>query len=452
MMRLIKTGNNDVLKILSPHPEEGSVYRPSSYLLQFEINDGLLLYNTLSGELVLLDGQEKDVFERLPLRFRPELQELIGHHFVITQREFDKEAVIVEQLRSVMLRRKENTGVINHYNILPTTACNARCFYCYESSMPQISMTRETADRLVEYIKAHHGGKKAFLSWFGGEPTLGEKRIDQICSGLRSAGIAYESTMTSNAYLFDEALVMKAKEDWLLKRIQITLDGTEQTYIKTKSYVGIHDNPYERVLRNIGLLLGAGIHVDIRLNLDKHNADDLKTLIEELYGRFRGEKNLFVYVWRLEEEKGFEPIRHSKEEWDEVQRQWIDLQQLLEEKGWLQIQTDTLPVLRTHSCMADNPQMIQCAPDGTFGKCEDKIFEHTVGSLEEGIVDKDQIRWWKERKMYEDCPSCPLFPSCDLLLKHCPAEYKICYDDRKERKIAAYHKLMKNIYSEQKEN
>ena len=432
--------------MLSPHIKENSVYRPSSYLLRLETDGHLLLHNTLTGELIALNNTERELFGRLPLFFCTELKELILHHFVVTDEDASRESVTVEQLRALFLQSRESDGVIDQYNILPTTACNARCFYCYQSDMPHISMDPETADQLADYIAVHSGGKKVVLAWFGGEPTLGRKRIDQICGRLKDAGIEYESSMVSNAYLFDEKLVKTAKEDWHLKTIQVTLDGTEQTYISAKQYVDIHDDPYERVLRNIGLFLSEGVKVAVRLNLDQHNEEDLKELIEELSERFGADELFYVYVWRLEGDTGYHPIHHTQMEWDKVQQQWIDMQNLLETKGWMQIRSDVLPSLKAYSCMADDPHIIQCAPDGTLGKCENNIFEHTVGSLKEGIVSEQEIMWWKEREVHEKCRTCPLLPSCDLLLKHCTAEFKVCYEDRKERKIANCLDLMKKTY------
>ena len=452
-MQVILSGNKNILKLLSHniHCNENSICRPSSFLLQLETDGLLLLHNTLTGELAALSPAEKEVFSRLPAFYCPELKELIEHHFVIADEDASKESVIVEQLRALFLQSRESDGVIDRYNILPTTACNARCFYCYQSDMPHISMSPETADRLADFIAAHHGGKKVSLAWFGGEPTLGRKRIGQICGRLRDAGIEYESSMVSNAYLFDADLVKTAKEDWHLKTIQITLDGTEQTYIRTKQYVDIQDNPYERVLRNIALFLAEGVKVSVRLNLDQHNGADLKDLIEELSGRFGANELFHVYVWRLEEDTGYQPIHHTQAEWEKVQQQWIALQKLLETKGWMQVRADRLPSLKAYSCMADDPHIIQCAPDGTLSKCENQIFEHTVGSLEEGIISDEEILWWKEREVHEQCRTCPLLPSCELLLKHCTAEYKICFEERKARTIQSSHELMRKTYLAHKE-
>lgn len=103
---------------------------------------------------------------------------------------------------------------------------------------------------------------------------MGVARIDQICSELREKGIPFSSTMISNGYLFDADMISRAKAEWKLTFVQITLDGTEETYNRVKAYVGVKDNPFRRVINNINELLRSDIDVSIRLNVDRYNADD----------------------------------------------------------------------------------------------------------------------------------------------------------------------------------
>lgn len=443
-MRVIVTGKKDILRLLPGTGRQDRVYMKSLFILRKETEEGTVLCNTLTGELVLLSPQEKEAFDRLPGRPVSALAELIGHRFAVP---LDCDEVrAAEQLRALMLKRCEAKGIITHYNILPTTYCNARCFYCFESGIRQTQMTPETADKLAEFIAVHHGNAKVKLSWFGGEPLLGRQLIDRICHGLDRLDIAYMSDMTSNGYLFDADLVRHAREVWKLKQIQITLDGTREIYNRIKSYVSPGEDPYLRVLRNIGLLSEAGVHVDIRLNMDSHNADDLDRLIDELAERYRERDRLFVYVRQLNEGDGFDPIRHSREDLERLKRQLISLKEKLGSRGWPQNKDDRLPCLRTNSCMADDPQSVQCTPDGIFGKCEDRIFEHTVGTVETGITDREQVRWWQQRVSHPGCAECPLYPSCIRLLKNCPVKREKCTDYDLEHRIACYLDLMLEKY------
>ena len=449
-MRIIVPGDKNIPNLLPGNLNMEAPAKKSRYVLRKDHEDGTLLCNTLTGELALLSHEETVCYDAVPSGRAEELRELYRHHFLVPEQ--CREEQTVEQIRLLFLKRGEARGRIRHYNILPTTFCNARCFYCYQSGYEKKNMTPDTAEELAAFIAGHCDDKPVKLSWFGGEPTVGLQRIDQICRLLDQNGVSFYSDMTSNAYLFDEELIRHAKEAWKLKTIQITLDGTEEIYNRTKAYAGAVDNPYRRVLRNIGLFLGAKIHVDIRLNMDSHNAENLEALIEELSALFGHRDGLYVYVRQLIEDDGYEPIRHSPAELERLQRQLIRLNELLESKGWSQYQSKELPRLRVNICMADDPYSLQCAPDGILGKCEDQIYTHTVGTLRDGITDQEQVRYWQQRIAFDGCTECPLYPSCTRLLRNCPVKKSKCTEYERRQSIEHILDLMERKYLEWKRN
>ena len=106
--------------------------------------------------------------------------------------------------------------------------------------------------------------------------------------------------MISNGYLFDDNLIKTAKEDWNLQNVQITLDGTEEIYNKTKNYIYKNDeNPFKRVINNIHKLAYNKISVSIRMNCDKHNFEDLIKLVHYLHEEFKGNDLVSMYVWPI---------------------------------------------------------------------------------------------------------------------------------------------------------
>lgn len=443
-MQIIVSGDQDILRLISPAIKDDTIYKRSMYLLSQNTYDGTLLLNVLTGAVVLLSLEEKAIFDRLPTIIGKQMIELVRQGFIVP--ESFCESKRVTQLRAIFRKKNEAEGIINHYNILPTTDCNARCFYCYQSDIKHCSMTKETADELVDYIVAHHGGQKVRLSWFGGEPTLAKNRIDYICKNLNALGIEFVSDIISNGYLFDEGFIKHAKNIWNLKSIQITLDGTEDLYNRVKAYVNIKDNAYQRVLRNIKIFLDEKIAVAIRLNMDTHNYLDLETLIDELSEKFKGEKIFSVYIRTLNENDGFAPIEHNEDDVRFLRRKFLEMQNKLESLGWPQIRAVQLPKLSCYTCMADNPNIIQCTPDGILGKCEDNIYEHTIGTLKEGINNFNEINRWKELAYYDSCDNCVLFPSCKHILKNCPFRPTECFLPEKNKTIDLYYKNMFKEY------
>ena len=420
-MRVIAKGKEQILLLWGNARPAETRYRLIRYLVQEQCGEGTLLLNIVSGELILLSEKENELLSLLPSPYVPEMDELIAHRFLVTET-FD-ESKSVDQLRTLLKKLQPQKGITG-FSILPTTACNARCFYCFESNEPRYTMTAEIAEKTVEFIAAHcEPDKTVPIKWFGGEPTAGEKRIDQICDLLQEKGIRYTSSMISNAYLFDEEMVRKAKEKWKLTSIQITLDGTEPVYNQVKAYVNAEGSPYQRVMRNIGLLLDAGIRVLVRINLDKHNEDDLTELVKELGNRFSGRKLFEAYAAPLFEGAGYAPIIHQEDDHSGIVQSVLRLNQQIEQvgcrRGTRYVQNSALPSLRYYYCMADNPRSIQINPLGQFGKCEHYISTHLVGSLKDGCAsDSPEWQYWMNPVYLESCKKCSLYPDCGLI-KNC---------------------------------
>ena len=97
--------------------------------------------------------------------------------------------------------------------------------------------------------------------------------------------------------------------------------------------------------------------------------------------------------------------------------------------------------------MADNPQAVQCTPDGILTKCEDQPYGRPVGTLKDGITEGEQVRWWQERADRSGCGGCVLYPCCIRMLKHCPGKQGPCPAGEKERWIAQYRANMLERYA-----
>ena len=386
-------------RIIGPQKRaDGQHYRLMTYVVQQPVADGLLLYNTLMCSMVLLTSDEAaDITAQ---------QELIDHWFLVPQDYDDQKACReIRQMASLLMPAAQT---INKYTILTTTGCNARCFYCYEKGTKSITMTAETASRVVRYIVAHRGDEEIKLRWFGGEPLVNAKVIDQICTELSQQGVPFHSEMTTNGYLMDADLVQRAKNLWQLQKVQITLDGTAKTYNRVKAYVYQGVNAFERVLQNIGLLTAVGIQVNIRLNVDKHNIGEMAELVELLYQRFGVNEHLSVYSHELYGER-------SPEDNAELFALRMQLKQQIIACGYdnkRRLQKD----IKLNHCMADKDGSVVIAPDGHLGKCEHYIDSNFFGHIDSEERDEAVLRKFKERQAdNEACATCPYYPQCILL-------------------------------------
>ena len=378
---------------------DGERYRLMTYVLQQPVTDGLLLYNTLTCSLVLLTPDEANDLTAQG--------ELIDRWFLVPQGHDDRK--LCRQVRQMAVLLTPAPKVVTTYTILPTTGCNARCFYCYEQGTRPVTMTAETASQVVRYIVAHRGDEKITLRWFGGEPLVNVKVIDQICTELNGQGVPFRSEMTTNGYLFDADMVQRAKNLWQLQKVQITLDGTAQTYNRVKAYVYQGVNAFERVLQNIGMLTAAGIRVNIRLNVDKHNIGEMAELAELLHQHFGSNEHLSVYSHELFGER-------TSEDNATLFAQRMQLEQQIAKHSILRIKE--LPKdIHLNQCMADNDESVMIAPDGHLGKCEHFIDREFFGHIDSEERDMAIIRKFKERRAeIETCATCPFYPQCYRLV------------------------------------
>ena len=392
---------------------ETDVYRLMRYVLKVEQDGKVLLHNVVTGQLIVAEQDEAEMLDKLPMTYSPVMEQLVTEHYLVPDNYDEHQQV--KNLRTVLNRLDEAQRYpgITTYTILTTTACNARCYYCYEQGSKTVTMSEQTADDVVTFIKEHCGlEKKVFITWFGGEPTLASNRITQICKGLQQEGIQYQSKIVTNGYLFDEQMVAEAKELWKLDFAQICVDGTEKNYNYIKAFVGVKDNPYQRVMRNIQLLLNAGIKVKLRMNYDLGNYEDFKPLVEEIKERFHGNFLLLVSEHPI---IGVYPdhdgkVLHGSDSWFEDSI--IELNDIAINAGLVRID-DQLPCLNYRLCMAARDYAVTITPEGNLVRCPERFDASQVtGNIKQGITDQELILSWKRVADCEKCNECVLFPKC----------------------------------------
>lgn len=422
-MHIIFNASETVLQMLTPFQKPGSTYRLLHYCVETPVEDGMLLFNLLTRELVLLSTKEWEN--------RHELDYLKNRWFLVPEDAQEKE--YADLVRWVLRSRKKKADAITGYTIFTTTDCNARCFYCYEMGRSRIPMTQETAQKVVQYIKTHCGGKEVRLAWFGGEPLFNMAVIDTICDGLRQEGVAFCSKMISNGYLFDDVVVRKAVESWNLSSIQISLDGTEAVYNRSKAYIYREGSPYQVVMANIGRLLDASVSVSIRFNMDLYNAEDLLKLVDELASRFDGKSGLHVYAHHLFDKNLPMAEMHSYEEWETRDAAMKRLTEKIVQCG-LSAQRGIAKKLRTNHCMADSGNAVTILPTGDIGLCEHFSENEFIGHIDREGFDAEMVASWKETvPALPECSDCFCYPTC-WRLKKC-ANSRVCFEQlRRERR------------------
>ena len=421
-----------VQKILGEQKKnKGAPCRLTVHCVRVERPEGVLLYHTLTGELLLLTKEEADKLSCLPGPVPAALGALVPRWFL--RPEGTDDVALADQVRAIATRFRKKDDALTRYKIFTTTACNARCFYCFEAGWKNSTMSEQVARDTASYIVKHCGGKPVHLHWFGGEPLVNVRAIDIITDSLREHGVELHSTMTSNGYLFDRKLVKRAREVWGLDIVQITLDGTEEVYNARKDYVNPEGSPFQRVLRNIDLLLEADIGVNVRLNMDGENERDLYTLIDQLAVRFGGKSGFGIHLLEIQGNyEGVDPPDYVEEELLTYAEKLRSLRVYAEKKG-IAARPPLSRGFSINACRADSDSATTVTPEGMLGKCNSCINGTIWGSIYSGEMDKELLRQWRERKPPEAaCKTCAIYPQC-LRLKKCP-HFEHCFPiDRETR-------------------
>lgn len=422
-MKIIHEANESVLSILNRFLRNDGCTRWLHYCVHTPVEDGVLIFNSLTRELIYLSQEEYNQYT--------ELEYLRDRWFIVPEDMKEKECA--DFVKLVLSTRQKKSKEITGYTIFPTTDCNARCFYCFELGRSRIPMSIETAEKVAQYIVDHCGNKKVNISWFGGEPLYNVDAIETICKGLSKNGIEFDSRMVSNGYLFNDDIVRKAVAQWNLKHVQITLDGTEKVYNKAKAFIYRDTNPYEIVMNNIRRLIDAELYVSIRLNMDLYNAEDLLTLAQELAQRFGGNKYISVYAHHLFKTDIPMAEMHSDEEWEKRDVAMQRLTDCLSQNG-LTAKVGVSKHIKSNFCKADSGKSVTILPDGNIGLCEHFSESEFIGHIDQDGFDAATIARWKETMAeIPECSDCFYFLDC-IRLKKCPSG-RGCYRQYRQERL-----------------
>ena len=384
------------------------MYYHSKYTVTFEDDGNIIAVNLLSTALLRL---EKEKFiaiqeDRAETAFtQEEIKALLRMGYINEDN---------DEFNFLWNRRLQNyekqTNNIYTIEMLPTTKCNARCYYCYESCIEKYDMSFETADKIVEYIKRNRGDRKVSLKWFGGEPLFKKEIIDYICGKIKDAGIDYYSSMITNAYLIND-YIEEAESLWNLRFLQITIDAIEKEYNKIKNYIYKEEDAFERVMNNVGLLLDKDITVILRINFDPRDVKKAIHTIEYLHKRFGNHKYLKVYCALIVAEGVPTPFDFPPEE-----NPFLEIFSHLLKYDYINDLSEMNIRPKLLNCSVHNNEMMIVDPNGGLHKCQHAIIngeQDAFGDVVNGITDQEKKAVWEELKHpYDECKECVCLPLC----------------------------------------
>lgn len=346
---------------------------------------------------------------------------LLEHKIVVTDG-FDND--VFNQKKYLKYLSSFNSSVAG-LTIATTTGCNFCCPYCYESSAKGENMSESVENAIVRYIELLQ--KPIDITWYGGEPLLNWKTIENLTYRIAAIKpkkeVAY--TLITNGYLLS-----RDKCDFFSKtgmqHIQITLDGIEDTH--NKSRISKNGKPsYQTIMDNIDYALSVlpNTYIAIRVNIGSHNKEDYPMLRDEVYNRWgKYRKNVGIHF-------AFIVDYNSCHSGCLTSKQQIDYIKELYSKHKI-LSRNIFPENRTGVCCANKRDSFVVAPDGTLYKCWVDMGkrEKQVGTIfePEKITNLSLLSRYAVEDKFSDvhCMKCFLLPLCGGL---CPAIKEVALPD-----------------------
>lgn len=371
---------------------------------------GYLVMNTRSNGILSLNPDYALKFENIE-RF-----DFAGSEDLVA--ELEKGGMLIDDARAeydellLQSRAARFSNASLGLTIAPTMACNFCCPYCYEKGQAYTTMSDETIDQLVSFVKDNYPNiSELFVGWYGGEPLLGIDKIQIITERLKGAipeGCGYRSSIVTNGYLLTPEVAQLLKECGV-SDAQVTLDGSRKDHDSRRI---LHNGSptYDRILANVKDCADI-LSISIRSNVDRTNIASATELLDYLEKNDIKNKVQFYIapVDDINEVCANDSHCFSVQEFSEEE---VSFYEKAMQRGF-----KIAPFGGTNFgiCCAVALNSFVVDPLGDLYKCWDDIgrSERKVGNISEPpMLTQNMIRWMNYEPKDEDCKSCFAMPMC----------------------------------------
>jgi len=232
-------------------------------------SDDWFVVNALSGQADVLD---KETYNSL---ISGEEEPEFAENGYLVDPAQEKKLFREKYLKFLDDREKDEVQIF----FVTNYSCNFDCSYCYQAgyeNQPQV-LTREVIDAFFDYVGKEFGGRRKYITLFGGEPFLNAPKhrdnIEYIIQ--KAASLNLEVAAVTNGYNLQEYIeILKAGK---IREIQVTLDGTRDMHNQRRFLKG-GDATFDRIVAGVDALLPNNIPVNMRMVVDRQNIQNLPDL------------------------------------------------------------------------------------------------------------------------------------------------------------------------------
>ncbi len=270
----------------------GNIFKPSFYNFYYQIENEVILYNSLTNGLAVIEQKylqyfNSTSFDISKIEKDDVIEWLIEEEFFVEDG-FNELSMLKYNYNLDKFDRK-NLGL----TIAPTLNCNYKCVYCYEQGHEiafnnDTIMTEGVQNSLIDFVSQQIKYLKHIdITWFGGEPCLAIDVIENLSKRILELAnlnsIEYTATMVTNGYYIannPDAVNMFKKMK--IDSCQITLDGMPLEHNARRLSKKEGENTFEYAIKAIEILNQNDITVDVRINVDANNIDSVQGLLDIL--------------------------------------------------------------------------------------------------------------------------------------------------------------------------
>lgn len=388
----------------------------SFFCLSKTFGDNTIIWNTASESIIALSANEKaelDIFLKTGQSNDLDVSTLFNQGILVLND--DDEFSKFDYIRNRAATKEDKA---KNFIIIPTTECNARCFYCFaqEDLKDQKRMSTQTADEVIRFLISQVSEEEEIIfRWFGGEPLIAADIIDYIITSLDShylGKLQYHSIITSNTSILTDSMIDKAINCWHLKKIHLTIDGYKNEHDQRKRYMASEVDQYSFLLERIQLLLEKGVYTIVRLNLDKHNFESIDLILDDL-AIFKDYGNFFVHLTNLQPHvEGKTPSRYFL--YTDYPTFYRVIYDKLLSKGFYKSIDALVPKRQMTLCTAGLNNFILINNVGNLYKCDKECHNQAncIGNCKVGIVHNRRLSYWMDTMLATECRSCKFLPIC----------------------------------------
>lgn len=403
-------------------------YKFSMYNHVYKHNDGILLYNSLTG-LKAHIFEKKLILQINKLKKGNLLsKDKIDHRLIETKIAVEEnldETVIADNLI------KDNIAVNRHFLrliILPTRECNFRCVYCYENKRNVFmddKLYLDIASATKNYLEDNPSIKTLEIEWFGGEPMLCYNEIVQFSTDMQNYchenDIYFSMSMTTNGYLLTKERFLTLL-DLGLKSYQITLDGLKKHHDNLrvlKNGSGTWDTIFNN-FKEINEIEDKEFNITIRINYHLGMLDDMEDFLKLLKDNLDINGKFSIYAIKITPP----PEKDLDIDFVSNETDTMTIEYMLNLFHKLGISTTRYSPHLTPTgpvCYARNNNTFVIDTDGSIRKCTEYLEDDTInniGTVEDGVfnINKDKLSQWLMPPQgllnQKGCLNCPDYPTC----------------------------------------